>query len=50
MQLILVLSGSDNLRKKLERGVRLKRFITPYGDRPNDLIAATKCTLTRSGV
>jgi len=40
MHLILILSGCDDLRIKLERGVRLKQYITSYGDRPNDLTSA----------
>jgi len=42
MQLILILSGCDNLRIKLEQGALLKRYIPSYGNRPNDLNAATK--------
>jgi len=42
VQLILVLSGCDDLRIKLERGIRLKRYITSYGDRPNNLTSVVK--------
>ncbi|KAH9986756.1 G-protein alpha subunit-domain-containing protein [Russula compacta] len=41
VSLILVLSGCDALRDKLERGVSINRFITSYGDRANDLSTAT---------
>ncbi|KAH9963796.1 G-protein alpha subunit-domain-containing protein [Russula dissimulans] len=40
MHLILILSGC----------VRLKRYITSYGDRPNDLTSATECTLIWTSV
>ncbi|KAH9960212.1 guanine nucleotide binding protein, alpha subunit [Russula dissimulans] len=42
MHLILVPSGCDDLGIKLERGICLNRYITSYGDRPNDLTSAIK--------
>ncbi|PCH42467.1 G-protein alpha subunit [Wolfiporia cocos MD-104 SS10] len=34
--LVLFLNKADVLREKLERGVKVKRYITSYGDRPNE--------------
>ncbi|KAG8903143.1 hypothetical protein FRC01_009315, partial [Tulasnella sp. 417] len=34
--LVLFLNKTDILKKKLEAGVKVKKYITSYGDRPND--------------
>ncbi|KAG8925237.1 hypothetical protein FRC00_004175 [Tulasnella sp. 408] len=34
--LVLFLNKTDVLQKKLEAGVKVKKYITSYGDRPND--------------
>ncbi|KAG8953298.1 hypothetical protein FRC04_002708 [Tulasnella sp. 424] len=34
--LVLFLNKTDVLQKKLEMGVKVKKYITSYGDRPND--------------
>ncbi|KAG8905907.1 hypothetical protein FRB99_007987 [Tulasnella sp. 403] len=34
--LVLFLNKTDVLRRKLEMGIKVKKYITSYGDRPND--------------
>lgn len=36
VHLVLFLNKTDVLRSKLDRGVRVARYITSYSDRPND--------------
>ncbi|KAG9039970.1 hypothetical protein FRB95_004442 [Tulasnella sp. JGI-2019a] len=36
VHLVLFLNKTDVLRKKLEAGVKVKKYITSYGERPND--------------
>ncbi|KAG8858702.1 hypothetical protein FRB96_004839 [Tulasnella sp. 330] len=36
VHLVLFLNKTDVLKKKLEAGVKVKKYITSYGDRPND--------------
>ena len=44
VDLVLCLNKCDILKRKLARGVSMKRYISTYGDRPNDLPTASKCT------
>ncbi|KAJ6594618.1 guanine nucleotide binding protein, alpha subunit [Mycena capillaripes] len=41
-QLILLLNKTDILRKKLEAGVQIRKYITSYGDRPNNFSTAAE--------
>lgn len=43
VELILCLNKCDILARKLARGVSMRRHITTYGDRANDLPTASKC-------
>ena len=43
-QIILFLNKYDLLAKKLKRGVRIKDFISSYGERENTPEVAVKCT------
>lgn len=41
--LILFLNKIDIMKEKLANGVKFGRFITSYGDRPNDFEATSNC-------
>ncbi|KAF7357942.1 hypothetical protein MVEN_00840800 [Mycena venus] len=41
-QLILLLNKTDILRKKLEAGVQIRKYITSYGNRPNNYSTAAE--------
>ena len=41
--IILFLNKMDVLRATLESGVQLSRYVTSYGDGPNDVRSVTKC-------
>jgi hypothetical protein len=41
--LVLFLNKCDILERKLNAGVRLVKYVRSYGDRPNDVEAASKC-------
>ena len=43
-QIILFLNKYDLLAKKLKRGVKIKDYISSYGDRENTPEVAVKCT------
>lgn len=43
-QIILFLNKFDLLAKKLKRGVKIRDYISSYGDRENDPEVAVKCT------
>jgi hypothetical protein len=43
VELVLFLNKCDILERKLRAGVRLAKYVRSYGDRPNDLEAASKC-------
>jgi guanine nucleotide-binding protein alpha-1 subunit len=43
VNIILFLNKCDLLQRKLDSGVRLNRYMTSYGDRPNDYDAVAKC-------
>ena len=45
VELILFLNKCDILARKLARGVPMKRYISTYGDRVNDMPTASKCTV-----
>src|ERR1700761_3459106 len=45
VELILFLNNCDILARKLARGVPMKRYISTYGDRVNDMPTASKCTV-----
>ena len=47
-QLILFLNKVDQLKLKLQRGVPVKKFVTSYGDRPNEMAPVVKCEYTLS--
>jgi hypothetical protein len=40
--LVLLLNKADVLRRKLDAGARVRRFVTSYGDRPNTFEAAAQ--------
>ena len=42
--IVLFLNKCDLLEQKLLAGVRVKDYVHSYGDRPNDVEHATKCT------
>jgi len=42
VELILLLNKCDILKRKLARGVSMKRYISTYGDRDNDMPTASK--------
>lgn len=41
--MILFLNKMDVLKTTLEAGVRLNRYVTSYGDGPNDVRSVTRC-------
>ena len=43
VELILLLNKCDIFARKLARGVSMKRYITTYGDRTNDMPTASNC-------
>ena len=45
VDLVLFLNKCDILEAKLKAGVRLAKYVRSFGDRPNDLDTASKCTL-----
>ena len=45
ISIILFLNKVDLLQAKLNSGVQLSRYVTSYGDRPNDYASVSKCTL-----
>ncbi|KAG8889910.1 hypothetical protein FRB98_001956 [Tulasnella sp. 332] len=45
--LVLFLNKSDLLKKKIESGVQLKKYIPSYGDRPNTFSAIAKYFLSK---
>ncbi|KAG6879384.1 hypothetical protein C0992_003098 [Termitomyces sp. T32_za158] len=44
--MILFLNKTDILRRKLKSGTQVKDFLPSYGNRPNDALPFTKCTLS----
>jgi len=44
VELVLFLNKCDILERKLARGVSMRRYISTYGDRANDMPTASKCT------
>jgi guanine nucleotide-binding protein alpha-1 subunit len=44
VDLVLFLNKCDILEAKLNAGVRLGKYVRSYGDRPNDIDTASKCT------
>lgn len=42
-QIILFLNKCDLLKEKLKKGVKVKTYLTSYGDRPNDVNSVVKC-------
>ncbi len=42
-QLILFMNKCDLLKRKLKRGVKVKKYLPSYGDRPNDVMNVVKC-------
>ncbi|KAF7341250.1 G-protein alpha subunit [Mycena venus] len=45
--LILLFSKRDVLRKHIDAGVKVNKYVPSYGDRPNDVVSVTKCILPR---
>ena len=43
VDLVLFLNKCDILKRKLESGIRLSRYVKSYDDRPNDMETASKC-------
>jgi hypothetical protein len=41
--MILLLNNCDLLERKLESGVKVREYITDFGDRPNDVQTVIKC-------
>ena len=41
--MILLLNKCDLLERKLENGVKVREYITDFGDRPNDVQTVIKC-------
>ncbi|KAF8916600.1 heterotrimeric G protein alpha subunit [Mucidula mucida] len=41
-QLILFMNKCDLLKRKLKRGVKVKKYLPSYGDRPNDVMNVVK--------
>lgn len=44
VELILFMNKCDILDAKLKSGIRLAKYLRSFGDRPNDLENAQKCT------
>ena len=42
-QLILFLNKCDLLRRKLKRGIKVKKYIPNFGDQPNEVMTVVKC-------
>lgn len=42
-QLILFMNKCDLLKRKLKRGVQVKKYLPSYGDRPNDVTNVVRC-------
>jgi guanine nucleotide-binding protein alpha-1 subunit len=49
-QIILFLNKYDLLAKKLKRGVKIRDYISSYGDRENTPEVAVKCTISLATV
>ena len=47
VDLVLSLNKCDILKRKLDNGVPLVRYVKSYGDRPNDVENACKCEHAR---
>lgn len=43
VDIVLFLNKCDILKRKLDNGVPLVRYVKSYGDRPNDVENACKC-------
>jgi guanine nucleotide-binding protein alpha-1 subunit len=41
--MILLLNKCDLLKRKLESGVKVREYITSFGDRPNNVETVVKC-------
>jgi hypothetical protein len=41
--MILLLNKCDLLKRKLESGVKVRKYITDFGDRPNNVKTVVKC-------
>lgn len=44
VDLVLFLNKCDILESKLDSGIRLSKYVRSYGDRPNDIETASKCS------
>jgi len=42
--IILFMNKMDVLAATLEDGLRVRDYVTSYGDQPNDVLSVTKCT------
>lgn len=49
-QVVLFLNKYDLLEKKLKRGVKVRDYVSSYGERENTPEAAVKCTYRRATV
>ncbi|KAJ7195254.1 G-protein alpha subunit-domain-containing protein [Mycena pura] len=41
--LIVLFNKKDVLQKHIDAGVKVKKYVPSYGDRPNDVVSVTKC-------